>query len=137
MGWRAGWIREAASTPRSCLAPRSLRGHAAGFQHQSRADWRAGAPQEVILKRLVASNMGCHFSGKLIPVVYRLALIGNVEALDYGAAHRLSLGLLLFAFVVLLAVYALGRRPKLCSIAATRFSILRSNRSAGRFSANE
>ena len=42
--------------------------------------------------------------------VLSTAIYSHVEALDYASAHRLSLGLLLFAFVVLFAVYAFGRR---------------------------
>lgn len=42
--------------------------------------------------------------------VLSTAIYSHVEALDYASAHRLAGGLLVFAFVVLLAVYAFGRR---------------------------
>ena len=42
--------------------------------------------------------------------VVSIAIYEHVEALDYGAAHGLSLGLLLFSFLVLLMVYSLNRR---------------------------
>ncbi|MBT8335324.1 MAG: molybdate ABC transporter permease subunit [Gemmatimonadetes bacterium] len=42
--------------------------------------------------------------------VLSTAIYSHVEALDYAAAHRLAGGLLVFAFAVLLAVYAFGRR---------------------------
>ena len=42
--------------------------------------------------------------------VVSIAIYEHVEALDYAAAHRLAAGLLLFSFVVLLAVYTLNRR---------------------------
>jgi molybdate transport system permease protein len=38
--------------------------------------------------------------------VLSIAIYDHVEALDYAAAHRLAAGLLLFSFLVLLAVYA-------------------------------
>ena len=42
--------------------------------------------------------------------VLSIAIYDHVEALEYGAAHLLSAGMLLFAFLVLLVVYAFGRR---------------------------
>ena len=42
--------------------------------------------------------------------VISIAIFEQVETLDFGAAHRLSAGLLVFSFVVLFAVYALNRR---------------------------
>ena len=41
--------------------------------------------------------------------VVSIAIYDHVEALEYGAAHALSAGMLLFSFLVLLATYALGR----------------------------
>lgn len=42
--------------------------------------------------------------------VVSIAIYDHVEAMDYGAAHLLSGGMLAFSFVVLLTVYALSRR---------------------------
>jgi molybdate transport system permease protein len=42
--------------------------------------------------------------------VVSIAIYDHVEAMDYGAAHMLSGGMLAFSFVVLLTVYALSRR---------------------------
>ena len=42
--------------------------------------------------------------------VISIAIYENVETLQYAAAHSLSITLLLFSFVVLLAVYSLNRR---------------------------
>lgn len=42
--------------------------------------------------------------------VLSIAIYDHVEALDYGSAHLLSAGMLLFSFTVLLVVYAFGRR---------------------------
>jgi molybdate transport system permease protein len=42
--------------------------------------------------------------------VVSIAIYDHVEAMDYGAAHVLSGGMLAFSFVVLLTVYALSRR---------------------------
>ncbi|OGT19499.1 MAG: molybdenum ABC transporter permease subunit [Gammaproteobacteria bacterium RBG_16_57_12] len=42
--------------------------------------------------------------------VLSIALYDQVEMLDYAGAHRLAAGLLLFSFVVLLAVYVFNRR---------------------------
>ena len=39
-----------------------------------------------------------------------IAIYEHVETLRYDQAHALSAGLLVFAFVVLLAVYTLNRR---------------------------
>jgi molybdate transport system permease protein len=43
--------------------------------------------------------------------VLSIAIYDHVEALDYGSAHLLSAGLLLFSFVLLAVVYGLNRRP--------------------------
>ena len=42
--------------------------------------------------------------------VISIAIFDHVESLNYAAAHRLSAILLVFAFVVLLAMYLLNRR---------------------------
>ncbi len=42
--------------------------------------------------------------------VVSIALYNDVEAVRYGQAHTLAAGLLLFSFLVLLVVYALGGR---------------------------
>lgn len=42
--------------------------------------------------------------------VLSIALYNHVERLEYGAAHLLAAGLLVFSFIVLLAVYAFNRR---------------------------
>lgn len=42
--------------------------------------------------------------------VVSTAIYHHVETLDYGSAHALSGGMLVFAFLILLAVYALHRR---------------------------
>ncbi len=42
--------------------------------------------------------------------VLSIAIYEHVEVLDYGSAHALSVGLLLFTFIVLLAVYFINRR---------------------------
>ena len=42
--------------------------------------------------------------------VLSVLIYDYAEAMDYAAAHRLSLGLLVFAFVVLVAVYSFNRR---------------------------
>ncbi|MEP4546239.1 MAG: molybdate ABC transporter permease subunit [Saccharospirillum sp.] len=49
--------------------------------------------------------------------VASIAIYNHVEALDYGAAHGLSLVLLVLAFSLLLAVYALNRRFRLVGVA--------------------
>lgn len=43
--------------------------------------------------------------------VLSVALYDHVEALDYAKAHALAAGMLLFSFVVLLAVYGRARLP--------------------------
>lgn len=48
--------------------------------------------------------------------VASIAIYNHVEALDYGAAHGLSLVLLVLAFSLLLAVYALNRRFRLVGV---------------------
>ncbi|HIA01601.1 MAG TPA: molybdate ABC transporter permease subunit [Myxococcales bacterium] len=48
--------------------------------------------------------------------VISIAIYEHVETLQYAAAHSLSLALLGFSFVVLLAVYTLNRRFELCGI---------------------
>ncbi|HEY8520102.1 MAG TPA: molybdate ABC transporter permease subunit [Gammaproteobacteria bacterium] len=45
--------------------------------------------------------------------VVSIAIFEHVETLDYASAHVLSAGLLVFSFLVLLAVYLLNRRLKL------------------------
>ena len=42
--------------------------------------------------------------------VLSIAIYENVETLNYGEAHVLSAGLLLFSFLVLLTVYIVNRR---------------------------
>jgi molybdate transport system permease protein len=42
--------------------------------------------------------------------VLSTAIYNHVEAMDYGSAHLLAAGLLVFSFTVLLTVYAFGRR---------------------------
>jgi molybdate transport system permease protein len=42
--------------------------------------------------------------------VVSIAIYEHVETLEYGAAHTLSAGLLLFSFVVLFFVYGVNRR---------------------------
>ncbi len=42
--------------------------------------------------------------------VLSIAIYDHVEAMQYGQAHLLSAGMLLFSFAVLLAVYSLSRR---------------------------
>ncbi|MEK9499451.1 molybdate ABC transporter permease subunit [Gaopeijia maritima] len=42
--------------------------------------------------------------------VVSTAIYNHVEALDYGSAHALAAGLLIFSFAVLLVVYSFGRR---------------------------
>ncbi|WP_037339776.1 molybdate ABC transporter permease subunit [Saccharospirillum impatiens] len=49
--------------------------------------------------------------------VASIAIYNHVEALDYGAAHGLSLVLLVLAFVLLLSVYALNRRFRWVGVA--------------------
>lgn len=44
--------------------------------------------------------------------VLSITIYEHVETLDYAAAHRLAAGLMAFAFVVLLAVYALNRQAR-------------------------
>jgi len=48
--------------------------------------------------------------------VVSIAIYEYVETLEYGLAHQLSLGLLMFSFLVLLIVYALNRRWQLRSV---------------------
>jgi molybdate transport system permease protein len=47
--------------------------------------------------------------------VLSIAIYDRVEMLDYASAHLLSATMLLFSFVVLLAVYAVNRRVELIS----------------------
>jgi len=42
--------------------------------------------------------------------VLSIAIYDHVEALEYGQAHLLSGGLLLFSFLLLIVVYAVNRR---------------------------
>jgi molybdate transport system permease protein len=51
--------------------------------------------------------------GGNIPNVSRVlsvAIYGHVEALEFDAAHRLAAGMVVFAMVVLVALYVLGQR---------------------------
>ena len=51
--------------------------------------------------------------GGNIPSVSRVlsvAIYGHVEALEFDAAHRLAAGMVVFAMVVLVALYVLGQR---------------------------
>ena len=48
--------------------------------------------------------------------VISVAVYEHVEVLDYAAAGRLSLGLLMFSFAVMLAVYVLNRRWQVGSV---------------------
>ncbi|MBK1691014.1 molybdate ABC transporter permease subunit [Ectothiorhodospira mobilis] len=50
--------------------------------------------------------------------VASIAIYDHVEAMDYAAAHRLSLVLLVLSFLLLLAVYALNRRFKVMGASA-------------------
>jgi molybdate transport system permease protein len=53
--------------------------------------------------------------GGNIPGVTRVASVqiyDHVEALEYGQAHRLSAVMLIFSFLVLLALYAWRPRPQ-------------------------
>lgn len=45
--------------------------------------------------------------------VVSIAIYEHVETLNYASAHRLAAGLLVFSFVVLVAVYALNRRYRI------------------------
>ena len=44
--------------------------------------------------------------------VVAIAIYEHVETLDYASAHALSAGLLIFSFLVLLAIYTLNRRGR-------------------------
>jgi len=44
--------------------------------------------------------------------VIAIDIYERVETLDYAGAHQLSFGLLLFSFIVLLALYSLNRRAR-------------------------
>ncbi len=44
--------------------------------------------------------------------VVAIAIYEHVETLDYASAHTLSAGLLVFSFLVLLAIYTLNRRGR-------------------------
>lgn len=48
--------------------------------------------------------------------VLSIAIYDHVEMLEYGQAHLLSLGLLLFSFLLLLIIYRLNRRFRLTSL---------------------
>ncbi len=48
--------------------------------------------------------------------VASIAIYGHVEAMDYAAAHSLSLVLLVLAFVMLLSVYALNKRFRVVGV---------------------
>jgi molybdate transport system permease protein len=45
--------------------------------------------------------------------VVSISIYEHVEALDYASAHRLAAGLLIFAFVVLVMVYAVNRQARI------------------------
>ena len=45
--------------------------------------------------------------------VLSISIYEHVETLDYSSAHRLAAALLIFAFVVLLAVYTLNRQARI------------------------
>ncbi len=45
--------------------------------------------------------------------VASIAIFEHVESLDYGAAHELSLVLLLLSFVLLLSIYGLNRKTRI------------------------
>ena len=45
--------------------------------------------------------------------VISITIYEHVETLNYGAAHRLAAGLLIFSFIVLVATYALNRRYRM------------------------
>lgn len=49
--------------------------------------------------------------------VASIAIYSHVEAMDYAAAHRLSLFLLVTAFVMLVCIYALNKRFKIVGVA--------------------
>lgn len=51
--------------------------------------------------------------------VLSVALYGHVEALEFDAAHRLAAGMVVFALLVLLALYKLGRPTGRASGGAT------------------
>jgi molybdate transport system permease protein len=51
--------------------------------------------------------------------VLSVALYGHVEALEFDAAHRLAAGMVVFALLVLLALYKLGRPSGRASGGAT------------------
>ena len=42
--------------------------------------------------------------------VLSVAIYDHVEALDYGSAHWLAAGMLVFSFIVLLSLYSLNGR---------------------------
>jgi molybdate transport system permease protein len=48
--------------------------------------------------------------------VISIAVYEHVETLEYSQAHVLAAGLLVFSFVVLLAVYGLNRRMPLVRV---------------------
>ena len=45
--------------------------------------------------------------------VISITIYEHVEALDYASAHRLAAGLMIFAFIVLAAVYTVNRRARI------------------------
>ncbi|WP_010627111.1 molybdenum ABC transporter permease, partial [Halomonas sp. KM-1] len=49
--------------------------------------------------------------------VASIAIYSHVEAMDYAAAHRLSLLLIVTAFVMLVCIYALNKRFKIVGVA--------------------
>ena len=45
--------------------------------------------------------------------VLSITIYEHVEVLDYGSAHRLAAGLVIFALIVLVAVYAINRQARI------------------------
>jgi molybdate transport system permease protein len=58
----------------------------------------------------VVLMIGGNITGKTR--VISVQIYDHVEAMEYAQAHRLAGSMLLFAFVVLLAIYALQRKPR-------------------------
>jgi len=48
--------------------------------------------------------------------VLSIAIFEAVELLDYDSAHRLSLGLVVFSFLLLLLVYTRGHKYRLTQL---------------------